>query len=38
MASSSVPTARVLDKLDGLLGKNDYEGARKLLLYWLEEA
>lgn len=29
---------RVLTRLDELLGKNDYEGARRHLLYWLDEA
>ena len=35
---SSIPTDRILDKLDGLLGKNNYTAARQLLLYWLDEA
>ncbi len=29
---------RVLEKLDALLGKNDYSAAKRLLLYWLSEA
>lgn len=33
-----IPTARVLDKLDEFLGHNDYVGAERLLLYWVEEA
>ena len=28
---------RVLEKLDGLLQRNDYPGAKRLLEYWLEE-
>lgn len=34
----SIPTGRILEKLDQLLGANDYAGAEQLLLYWLEEA
>lgn len=30
--------ARILDKLDGYLGKNDYSAAERHLLYWLSEA
>ncbi|MBE6529471.1 MAG: tetratricopeptide repeat protein [Ruminococcaceae bacterium] len=33
-----IPTARVLDKLDEFFSKNDYNGAERLLLYWLSEA
>ena len=33
-----IPTARVLEKLDELFSRNDYEGAERLLLYWLDEA
>ena len=33
-----VPTARILDKLDELFSKNDYPGAERLLLYWVNEA
>lgn len=29
---------RILARLDELLGKNDYQGAEKLLLYWYKEA
>ncbi|MBQ8805962.1 MAG: tetratricopeptide repeat protein [Bacteroidaceae bacterium] len=29
---------RILARLDELLGKNDYEGAEKLLLYWYKDA
>ena len=31
-------TGRILDKLDALLNKNDYAGAERHILYWLEEA
>ena len=34
----SVPATRIIEKLDELLGRNDYSGAERLLLYWLEEA
>lgn len=34
----SIPTSRILDKLDEFFGKNDYAGAERLLLYWVEEA
>ncbi|MBO4309263.1 MAG: tetratricopeptide repeat protein [Clostridia bacterium] len=34
----SIPSARVIEKLDAFLGRNDYEGAERLLLYWLKEA
>lgn len=33
-----IPRTRVLEKLDGLLGSNDYAGAKRLLQYWLAEA
>ena len=33
-----IPTARVLEKLDEFFGRNDYAGAERLLLYWLNEA
>ena len=33
-----IPKNRVLDKLDSLLKNNDYEGAKRLLNYWLSEA
>ena len=33
-----IPTARVIEKLDDLLGHNDYAGAERLLLYWAREA
>ena len=33
-----IPRERVLSKLDGLLGRNDYPGAKRLLEYWLSEA
>lgn len=34
----SIPTQRILEKLDEYFDKNDYVGAEKHLLYWLEEA
>lgn len=33
-----IPTGRVLEKLDGHLGRNDYDSAERHLLYWLGEA
>ena len=33
-----IPTSRILDKLDDFLSKNDYAGAERLLLYWVDEA
>ena len=33
-----IPKDRILDKLDSLLGSNDYAGAKRLLQYWLAEA
>ena len=33
-----IPRERVLEKLDGLLRRNDYAGAKRLLQYWLSEA
>lgn len=33
-----IPTNRVLEKLDEYFAKNDYQGAKRHLLYWLEEA
>lgn len=33
-----IPKDRVLDKLDSLLKSNDYQGAKRLLNYWLDEA
>ena len=38
MAGRRIPTDRLLDKLDELLGRNDYDSAEKHLLYWLGEA
>ncbi len=35
---SGIPNNRVLEKLDEYLGKNDYAGAKRHLLYWLAEA
>lgn len=34
----SIPTNRVLEKLDEYFGRNDYSGAKRHLLYWLSEA
>ena len=33
-----IPTARILEKADAFFGRNDYQGAERLFLYWLEEA
>ena len=33
-----IPTARVISKLDEYFSRNDYEGAKRHLLYWLSEA
>lgn len=33
-----IDTGRILDKLDTFLNKNDYAGAERHILYWLEEA
>lgn len=33
-----IPTQRVLEKLDSYLQKNDYQSAKRHLLYWLSEA
>ncbi|MBR2296401.1 MAG: tetratricopeptide repeat protein [Clostridia bacterium] len=38
MASGRISSERVLARLDEHLGRNDYESARKHLLYWLDEA
>lgn len=34
----SVPSDRILSKLDDLLGRDDYYAAERHLLYWLDEA
>ena len=34
----SVPSERILSKLDEYLGKDDYSAAERHLLYWLDEA
>lgn len=34
----TIPTQRVLQKLDEHLGRNDYDSAERHLLYWLDEA
>ena len=34
----SVPIPRIIEKLDEHLGRNDYEAAEKLMLYWEQEA
>lgn len=34
----SVPSARILEKLDEMLARNDYNSAERLLLYWVKEA
>ena len=33
-----IPTFRVLEKLDEILRKNDFDSAKRHLTYWLEEA
>ncbi len=33
-----IPVGRVLEKADGLFGKNDYAAAGRLLTYWRDEA
>ena len=33
-----IPKDRILEKLDSLLKSNDYQGAKRLLNYWLSEA
>lgn len=33
-----IPIRRILDKLDGYLGQNDYDAGERLLLNWLREA
>ncbi len=33
-----LPRERILDKLDVLLARNDYDSAKRLLQYWLSEA
>ena len=38
MNSGYISRNRILEKLDGYLGKNDYGSAEKHLLYWLSEA
>ena len=34
----TIPTSRIIDKLDALFAKNDLIGAGKLLEYWEREA
>lgn len=36
--SASVPIGRVLDKLDTLLARKDFDGAERHLAYWLRDA
>ena len=38
MIVKSIPTDRVLEKLDVYFRKNDYDAAKRHLLYWLSEA
>lgn len=38
MANGCISTDRILEKLDGYLGKNDYSSAERHLLYWCNEA
>ena len=35
---SGIPTQRVFDKLDEYFSRNDYDGAERHLLYWVQEA
>lgn len=37
MANNSIPSGRIIEKLDGYLNKKDYDGAKRHLNYWLEE-
>ena len=37
-SSSPIPMQRVIAKLEEYMGKRDYDGARRHLLYWKEEA
>mgnify|MGYP002855519153 CR=1 FL=1 len=36
--AETIPVRRVLEKVDDYLGRNDYDGAERTLLYWLGEA
>lgn len=38
MTDQSIPLGRIIDKLDECLNKKDYDGAKRLLEYWLSEA
>lgn len=33
-----IPVANITDKLDSLLAREDYDGAKRLLKYWVDEA
>ena len=35
---TSIPTGRVIEKLDQLYNRSDYQGAIRLANYWIEEA
>ena len=35
---NTIPTARILDRLDAHLAEHDYDNAERLLVYWLKEA
>lgn len=37
MAKETLPVSRIIEKLDGYLNKNDYDGALRHLLYWEDE-
>ena len=37
-SAAPVPMNRILDRLDLYMGRRDYDGAERHLLYWLEEA
>ena len=36
--SGRIPLNRIIEKVDYYYGKNDYKEAKKILLYWMEEA
>ena len=38
MANGCISISRILEKLDGHLGRNDYAAAERHLLYWLSES
>lgn len=38
VSANNISTERVLNKLDEYFGRNDYDGAEKHILFWLDEA